>query len=226
MMSRPSITLWVLLTAAICSTAGCSDSAQDKAAKILANRKKGGYIRLVNLADVPVRLMFGPRQLTQAQPGIGTPYSLYSPGSHDAQLMVGSPEKAVPIRLEIVSEQATAIYLLDKSGKTAIVVGDEIRAPEGSSSVRLVNLTGQTAELSLGATGALSADTGEGSETKAVASGDQNWTGAGGVPIRLDLEAGAAYVVVAYSKAGKPDYLVLKSSRRQEIQAQGASAAG
>ncbi|HRK21240.1 MAG TPA: hypothetical protein PLX06_05500 [Fimbriimonadaceae bacterium] len=228
MKSRSFFVLLICVTAASFGLSGCSGESEDKAAKIVANRKKGGYIRLVNLSDASARLMFGPRQLTQAEPGIGTPFSLYRPGTHKAQIMVGKPEKAVNVTLEIESDRATAIYLLDSAGKTAILHGDEVRASESASSVRLVNLTSSAAELDMGAIGVLTAEPGGGSESKPASAGAQSWKGKNGLVLEMapTLEAGTAYVVVLYSKGGKTHHTMLESSRKQEIQAQGASPAG
>lgn len=230
MCSRSSFALGLAALAIVPTLCGCASSPEDKAAKILANRKKGGYIRLVNLSDSHARLMFGPRQFTQSAPDQGTPYSLYSPGSHDAQLMSGTPEKAIDFKLDVQSDQTAAIYLLEAGQpKTAVITGDDVRAPDDASSIRLVNLAGGPLSLSISSGGdALKAEPGKGSSVKPMAAGTHSLKISGDVALDIEQElvAGTAYSVIVYTRKGKPEFLVLGSNRKQEMQTQGASAAG
>lgn len=220
-----TLVLATLLAAAL----GCSSTPESKAQQIVANRKKGGHLRLVNLSDQNVRLMFGPRQFTQAAPGEGTPYSLYRPGSHEAQLIVGPPDRTHTIKIEISSGTATAIYLLNATdGTTKVVHGDEVRASEAGSSLRLVNLTESPTQVMAESGGInLSAEARNASQVAKLAAGQVKLS-VKDHPLSLDqaFEAGTAYSLVLYRKGGKTEYLLLESSQKQEIQAQGASPSG
>lgn len=205
--------------------AGCGKSAEQKAADIWASRKKGGFIRLVNLSDGHAQLMFGPRQFTQAAPGTATPYALYRPGSHDAKVIVGGG-KTVDVKLEVESDKPTALYLL-AGGQTVQLGGDRVKADEGESSVRLVNFSGKDASLSVqGISAKLEAASQGGSSVEKAPTGTHKVTIEGGPSLDVNFEPGNSYALILYPKNGKTECLVAISTRKMEMQSQGASAAG
>lgn len=227
MKPRPYLSAAFALAFLLVGT-GCGQSEEDRIAKILANRKKGGHIRLVNLSESNTRLMFGPRQFTQAAPGESTPYALYSPGDHDAQVMAGEPEKSYAVKLSVQSEGTSTLYFLEaKTGRYLVLGGDEVRAPDDAASVRLVNLTKEPVRMNSGDGKIdLSADAEAGSEIAKTSPGPIALNIGSDMKVEAELEDASAYCVVVFAKDGRLDHVVLKSNRKMEMQSEGASPSG
>jgi hypothetical protein len=200
-MTRNPIRTSLMVSAALLG--GCSGSGQEKEQQAVAralNRKKPGYVRVLNLSASPAVIEHKGRiVISDTQGGKASFLAPVGAGNQVVDLKVGESTTQVP--LELTSDRGTTIVL--KPGGGQFSFGGEMRYPFEGQNCRVLFFDETGKRIERGASVKLDGPTPNtadaGKEWISLSLGDYRWAES---PAPLQIAPSSSYTLVFIRKSG------------------------
>jgi hypothetical protein len=186
---------------------GCGPSEEEQkttaALERMQNRRKPGFVRVLNLSSDAVQLADGNRTLVSSLASNNSS-SLLPLGEGRRTLTLTQDSGTQPVVLEVASQEGTTLVV--RTGNKPFHVNGELRYPSDLGNVRVVCLepNGEVSatDLKLTATGLTKVAVLPGSQVVSLTPGEWTFKGNGVPPLKVTIVDKFAYTLLLLRKSG------------------------